>query len=58
MDDQQDKARRKKKERDRLRIKDQSTGALFIVVEEDNIQGISALFTTSRDGVCLLFVDV
>jgi hypothetical protein len=57
MDDQQDKAWRKKKDSDRLRIKDQSTGASFIVVEEDNIQGISALFTI-RDGVCLLFVDV
>jgi len=50
-DDQQDKAWRKKKDRDRLRIKDQSTGASFIVVEEDDIQGISTLF-------CLLFVDV
>jgi hypothetical protein len=57
MDDHQDKATRKKTEGDTLRIKDQSTGTLFIVVEKDNIQGISALFST-RGGVCLLFVDV
>ena len=57
MDDQQDKATRKEKEKDTLRIEDQSTGTLFIVVEEDSIQGISALFTAGG-GVCLLFVDV
>jgi hypothetical protein len=56
MDDQNDKATRKKKV-DTLRIKDQSTCRLFIVVEEDDIQGISALFTSKVD-VCPLFVDV
>ena len=57
MDDQQDKPTRKKKERDTLRIKDQSTGTFFIVVEQDSIQGTFALFL-SDDDVCLLLVDV
>jgi len=57
MDGKQGEPRRKKKERDTLRIKDQSAGTFFIVVEQDTIQGISALFT-SGDDVRLLFVDV
>jgi hypothetical protein len=60
MDDEQDKATKKRTERDALRIKDHSTGALFIVMEEDGIriQGIfESTLGTTGGGVGLLFVD-
>ncbi len=44
MSNKKEKLTRQKKETDTLRIKDQSTSRLFIVVRQVKIHGISMLF--------------